>query len=164
MRIASCIGRGGFVEDVALGQPRALVVDDNRSLAETVGEILADEGFEVEVATSAVEALLAWREAPAELVVADLDLPDVDGVRLARRLGRRGGGCRFILTSARPLGERAGVCEELGAEFLGKPFSPGSLRAAVRRLFTAPVRKFLEGGERVRLLGPARPRGLLEEA
>ena len=53
MRIASSRGRGGFVEDVALGQPRALVVDDNRSLAETVGEILADEGDEVETCMAA---------------------------------------------------------------------------------------------------------------
>lgn len=141
---------------------RALVVDDNRSLAETVGEILADEGFEAEVATSAVEALLAWRETPADLVVADLDLPDVDGVRLARRLGRRAGRCRFILTSARRPSDRSGICEELGAVFLSKPFSPGAFRAAVRAVFTEPERKFLAGGEEVRLLGPARPQGLLE--
>jgi len=138
-----------------LARLRALIVDDNRSLAETVGEILADEGFQVQIVASAVEALVLWREAAADLVVADLDLPDVDGARLARRLGSRAERCRFILTSARPLGARAAVCEELGAEFLAKPFSPGGLRDAVRRVFSRPERKFLAKGEEVRLLGPA---------
>jgi len=131
-----------------LARLRALIVDDNRSLAETVGEILADEGFQVQIVASAVEALVLWREAAADLVVADLDLPDVDGARLARRLGSRAERCRFILTSARPLGARAAVCEELGAEFLAKPFSPGGLRDAVRRVFPAPSGSSLQRGRR----------------
>ena len=148
---------------------RALIVDDNASLAEAVAEILSDRGFEVDVVASGVAALAVWRRHPADLVVVDVDLPDIGGLTLARRLARRtGGGCKLLMMSA---GEPEGLlalCEELGATFLAKPFSPAHLIATIRVLLSASPPS---GHERAPdqsalppLLGPRHPRRLLATA
>jgi len=119
---------------VHMTPPRALVVDNNTSLAATVGELLAESGFEVEVVASGVDALVVWRRQPADLVVVDVDLPDIGGLTLARRLLRRAAGCKLLVMSA---GESQGLldlCEELGVAFLAKPFSAARLAAMVRRM------------------------------
>ncbi len=144
---------------------RALVVDDNAGLAETVAEILSDSGFEVEVVASGVDALAVWRRHPADLVVVDVDLPDIGGLTLARRLARRAeGGCKLLVMSAGEPRGLLGLCEELGAAFLAKPFSPAHLVATIRAVLeggglgtgTGPA----AGAARL-LLGPRHPRRLL---
>ena len=141
---------------------RVLVVDDNESLAETVAGILADEGFAVEVASSGAQALITWRARPAEVVLVDVDLPDIGGIRLARRLASRGG-CRLLVMSAHDPRRLVPVCEELGVAFLPKPFTSTRLLKAVR----AMASKMHAEAERNasphrRMLGPREPRGLLQ--
>jgi DNA-binding response OmpR family regulator len=113
---------------------RVLIVDDNTSLAESLAEFLEDEGFDAKMAGSGAEALSAWRRAPADLVVVDVDLPDIQGLKVARRLVRRSQGCSVVVMSARSADDVLPVCRELGAQFLPKPFSPRRLLAAIRRL------------------------------
>ena len=45
---------------------RVLVADDNCTLADTVGEILGDHGFDVTIVSSGPQALITWRERPTE--------------------------------------------------------------------------------------------------
>lgn len=150
----------------SMPQQRALVVDDNAGLAETVAEILSDSGFEVEVVASGVDALAVWRRHPADLVVLDVDLPDIGGLRLARRLVRRAErGCKLLLMSAGEPGGLLALCEELGATFLAKPFSPAHLLATIRLVLegetlAAPA---VQPAPRP-LLGPRQPHRLLPAA
>ena len=143
---------------------RVLIVDDNESLAATVADILSESGFEVEVASSGAQALVAWRSRPADLVVVDVDLPDIGGLTVARRLLRRS--AALVVTSARDPERLIPMCEQLGAVFLAKPFSLSHLVATIRLLFerrgwrealAAP-----EGRPPSRLLGPRKPRALLQ--
>jgi len=147
---------------------RALIVDDNRGLAETVADILSDHGYEARVVSSGVQALVAWRTGPADLVVLDVDLPDIQGVTLARRLARRAAASLLVVMSASDPKALMPLCEELGAAFLAKPFSPSHLLAAVQRIGqrrASQHKSAKEGqsGER-RLLGPRKPRGLLQHS
>jgi len=151
-----------------MAQARALVIDDNRALADTVAEILAERGFEVEVASSGVQALVRWREHPADLVVLDVDLPDIGGMTLARRLARRTAGCNLVVMSARDPQRLLPRCEELGAVFLAKPFSPAHLIAAIRLMLrpqATPRRSPPPSGHgQRRLLTARRPRALLQHS
>jgi DNA-binding response OmpR family regulator len=113
---------------------RVLIVDDNMRFAESLAEFLEDEGFDAKMAGSGAEALSAWRRAPADLIVVDVDLPDIQGLKVARRLVRRSGGCSVLIMSARSPEDVLPVCRELGAQFLPKPFSPRRLLSAIRRL------------------------------
>lgn len=71
---------------------RVLVVDDNVDAADTIGEVLAEEGHAVRVAYRGDAALRAFDEHASEVVILDLGLPDLDGVEVGRRIRRRPGG------------------------------------------------------------------------
>jgi len=141
---------------------RALIIDDNTALAETVAEVLADAGFDVDVATSGIEALVAWRKSPASLVVVDVDLPDIGGARLARRLVRRASMCKLVLMSAGDPTRVARLCDELGAAFLPKPFSLSRLIETIRRV--ASEERKAGARFRRRLPKPPGPRALLQHS
>jgi two-component system catabolic regulation response regulator CreB len=143
---------------------RVLVVDDNRSLAATVAEILSDGGYEVDVVTSGAQALITWRSRPADLVVLDVDLPDIGGLAVARRLARRVAHLGLVVMSANDPQRLIPACEELGAVFLAKPFSPSHLMATVRLILDRIQRRVPTEDTRpaTRLLGPRKPLALLQ--
>lgn len=63
-----------------------LVVDDNRSLADSVALLLEDQGFEARVAYSAEEAWTEAKRAPPEIIILDIRMPGIGGLELARAL------------------------------------------------------------------------------
>ena len=139
-----------------------LVADDNASLADTVGEILSDHGLDVTVVTSGTEVLVTWRERPADVAVLDVDLPDIGGLRLARRLSARRHRCGLVLMSAREPELVVPHCDVLGAGFLAKPFSPGGLLEMVDAMLARRAEALARGRGPRRRLGPRGPRGLLQ--
>jgi len=145
-----------------MAEQRALVIDDNVGLAETVGEILSDRGFVVEVASTGIEALVAWRRRPAQLLVVDVDLPDIGGLKLARRLLLRARACRLVVMSARAPEQILPLCEQLGAVLLTKPFSPSHLVATVQLVLRSEARRSQPDRREQRLLGPSKPRPQLQ--
>ncbi len=76
---------------------RALVVDDNRALAEDLGEILELEGYEVCVFDDPVRALAECEEQEFDVALLDVCMPGLDGVGLHRRLLERHPNTSFIL-------------------------------------------------------------------
>ena len=64
---------------VGSGPARILIVDDEAEVAQLNGEILARRGYEVDVTSSVREALEMLRGARYDLVVSDLNMPDLDG-------------------------------------------------------------------------------------
>jgi two-component system OmpR family response regulator len=65
---------------------RVLVVDDNALQREVVADVLASEGYDVQVAGSGAEALASARTSPPDVVVLDLMLPDTDGATVLAAL------------------------------------------------------------------------------
>jgi two-component system KDP operon response regulator KdpE len=120
---------------------RILLVDDEVSIQRALAPLLRSRGYDIEVAGSASEALDAMRVRPADLVVLDLGLPDLDGVEVCRRL-RAESSAPIVVLSARG-GESDKVAAlDLGADdYVTKPFSPEELlariRVALRRVFEA---------------------------
>ena len=83
---------------------RALIVDDNRPLAEDLGEILAFEGYEVRVYDDPHEAL--GHGDFFDVALLDMRMPGMDGVELHLRLSRACPGAQFILMTAYTEDER----------------------------------------------------------
>jgi DNA-binding response OmpR family regulator len=73
---------------------RVLVVDDDLTIAEIVGDYLRDAGLETRHAADGQSALSLAREWPPDLVVLDLMLPGIDGLEVCqrRRAGRPAAG------------------------------------------------------------------------
>jgi chemosensory pili system protein ChpA (sensor histidine kinase/response regulator) len=71
------------------GAPRVLVVDDSLSVRKFVGLMLERAGLEVRTAADGYEAMTLLAEAPADVVVTDLEMPRVNGFELIGDLRRR---------------------------------------------------------------------------
>jgi two-component system alkaline phosphatase synthesis response regulator PhoP len=109
-----------------------LVVDDQPDIVRLVRDYLERAGFQVLSAGDGEQALqLARREHP-DLVILDLGLPGLDGLDVARALGRDGDVPIIMLTARTDESDRvAGL--ELGADdYVTKPFSARELVARVR--------------------------------
>ncbi|MEJ2186508.1 MAG: ATP-binding protein [Gemmatimonadota bacterium] len=110
-----------------------LVVDDEAGVRSLVARVLRVHGYHVLEAKNGAEALRQAREfgeAP-DLVVSDINLPDISGRELARRFRDQMGAERFLFMSG--FTESAGGDDEgtVGA-FLEKPFTPTELATKVR--------------------------------
>lgn len=124
-------------DDVASGA-RILVVDDEDSIRELVVTALRFIGFTVESADTGRGALWAIADDPPDLIVLDVNLPDLDGFEVCRRLRSQGGQIPVIFLTARDddADLRAGFTRG-GDDYMTKPFSLEELvlrvRAVLRR-------------------------------
>lgn len=95
---------------------RVLIVDDHPSFRASARLLLSAEGFEVvgEAADGAA-ALVAAAELLPELVLLDVQLPDIDGFEVASRLTRGGHGPAVVLTSSRDRADFGSLVAASGA-------------------------------------------------
>ena len=119
---------------------KILIVEDEDSIAEPLAEGLRREGFEVERAATGAEALAAG---PADVVLLDLRLPDMDGYAVCRGLRERSD-VPIIMVTARGEEVDKVIGLELGADdYVVKPFGLRELiariHAVTRRTQPAPV-------------------------
>jgi len=114
---------------------RVLVVEQDEMLAEFLRERLAEENFEVRVATSASEAERLWEAEADEVMILDLSLPEESGLRALRQARARRPD--LIILVLAPAGAPADCVKGLDAgadDYLAKPFSFVELTARIRAL------------------------------
>jgi DNA-binding NarL/FixJ family response regulator len=93
-----------------------LIVDDHPSFRSSARLLLESEGHEVVgEAADGTAALRAAAELLPELVLLDVQLPDMDGFQVARRLTGEGGGPVVILVSSRDASDFGSLIAESGA-------------------------------------------------
>ncbi len=122
---------------------KILVVEDDLSLSDVIGFTLRRAGFGVTAAYNGEEALLVWADESPDLVLLDLNLPEVDGLTVCRRI-RADNNTPIIILSVRGGDEAVVEGLELGADdYIVKPFSPSQLvarvRAVLRRVGPTPL-------------------------
>ncbi len=127
-----------------VAKPKVLLVEDDRELAGMLGELLADEGYETEVAHDGQRGLHLGLTGSYDVMVIDRRVPVLDGLELLRRLRARAVTTRVLVLSA--LGEVADRVAGLDAgadDYLVKPFEAEELLARLRAL----ARRDFEGAE-----------------
>ncbi len=114
---------------------RILVVDDESEIRGLLKEILADEGYEVDVAADAAEARVRRAQHDPDLVLLDIWMPDTDGITLLREWSQANGtSCPVVMMSGHGTVETAVEATRLGAfDFVEKPLSLAKLLRTVER-------------------------------
>jgi len=91
-----------------MSKPNAsiLIVEDDKRLCELLSQELAYEGHQTLAVHTGTEALLHALEHPYDLIVLDLNLPDMDGIEVAERLHGRVSASILMLTARADLASR----------------------------------------------------------
>jgi DNA-binding response OmpR family regulator len=122
---------------------RILVIEDELDLAEAVAKGLRREGYAVDVANDVAGAIDRLSVSAYDLVTLDLNLPDGDGLELARRIREDPALSPFddepaprvlMLTARDGVGERVIGLDQGADDYLVKPFAFAELSARVRSL------------------------------
>jgi two-component system response regulator AtoC len=111
-----------------------LLIDDDRATRELLREVLQKEAYTVREAKTGQEALAHAQAAPYEVVLADLRLPDVDGIEVLRSLHALDPELPVIVMTAFGSMETAVEAIREGAyDYISKPFNLEEVRLTVRR-------------------------------
>jgi two-component system, cell cycle sensor histidine kinase and response regulator CckA len=119
---------------IGAGGPTLLLVEDDASVRMGARQVLERAGYRVLEAENGEAGLSAWEEERARIamVITDLQMPGMDGFRLAARLGELDPDLPILFISARP--DRDGALPRLSPRgpLLAKPFRASQLLAMVR--------------------------------
>jgi two-component system, OmpR family, response regulator len=114
---------------------RALVVEDERQLAEVLVRTLSLEGWQARAALDGLDAVRVAAEFQPEVIVLDIGLPDIDGFEVLRRVRRADPRvCVLFLTARDAVEDRIMGIRAGGDDYVTKPFSTEEVMARVRGL------------------------------
>jgi two-component system, cell cycle sensor histidine kinase and response regulator CckA len=113
---------------------RILFIDGDQTIVEKVNTMLEEMGHQVRMETSGMDALAAFSGNPTgfDLVITDLGMPDISGLRLATRLLKIRGDIPIVLLTGLD-GEQLSKARQTGIQWFGmKPISIPALADTVR--------------------------------
>jgi len=118
-------------------RPQVMVVDDSLTVRRLTGRLLSRAGYEVSVAKDGVDALKQMQEGLPDLVLADIEMPRMDGLELVKKLREdpRSADLPIIIITSRIADKHRQHAFELGVNaFFGKPYQEDELLAKVAEL------------------------------
>ncbi len=119
---------------MAVEIPNVLVVDDSRSVRDSLQRTLERRGYRVLACANGVDAIEILRREDVQVVVADLKMPRMDGLRLLTSARRFRPEVQFVIISAFGTVQKAVEAMKLGAvDFIVKPFRQEVVCAAVKK-------------------------------
>jgi len=108
---------------------RVLVVEDDEGIAWPLRRGLTRSGYHVQTVATGGEALKA---APADVVLLDLGLPDMDGLEVCRRLREHSDAAVIVVTARDGEVDRVVALDDGADDYLVKPFGLDELQARIR--------------------------------
>ncbi len=113
---------------------RALIVDDEKNLRESLAEFLALDGYDSLLAASGEEALDILSREAVDAVILDLRMGGMDGLETLSRIGDSGPGVPVIMMSAHgEIGDAVEAMKKGAVDYLVKPFDPAELSVRLRK-------------------------------
>ena len=115
------------------GKDKILVVDDDEALTSMFRIIFTEAGFNVDVATTGIQALELVTENTYRVAIIDIMLPDMSGAGVARRLREEDDGARIIIVTGYPdLAESINALDIGVEEILIKPIGRDELLNSIK--------------------------------
>jgi DNA-binding response OmpR family regulator len=127
--------------------PSALIVEDDQAILAQLVRALSLAGYATSAVSTGRDALSAE---PADVVVLDLGLPDMDGVEVCRQLRARSGAAIIVVTARDEEQDRVLALDRGADDYIVKPFGRAELLARIRavlRRMRAPESELLRHGD-----------------
>ena len=132
------------------GNATILLVEDHNDLAASIGDYLESAGFAMDFAADGAIALNLLDENPYDIIVLDLMLPKIDGIRVCERLRERGDGTPILMLTARDqLDDKVAGFNAGADDYLVKPFEMEELEMRIRALIRRARGEMSDGAMRV---------------
>ena len=112
--------------------PRVLLVDDQQSIQHTLGVVLPAAGYSVYQVRNGKEALQTVQSVRPDLILLDLDLPDMDGKEVIRHLRERAVTPIIVISVRHEESEKVNSLDTGAHDYLTKPFTIPELLARMR--------------------------------
>ena len=116
---------------------KILAVDDSKSMRQMVSQTLTEAGFETKLAVDGVDALEVAKDYVADVVITDVNMPNMDGITLVKRL-RELPDYRYkpilVLTTESSMEKKMEGKNAGASGWIVKPFDPDRLVATVKRV------------------------------
>ena len=114
------------------------MIEDHDDIRHLLARTIGMRGFAVTTAATGREGLDAVRRHGADLITLDLNLPDLDGMEVCRRV-REFSDAYLLMVTARPSeADRLAGLEHGADDYISKPFSPRELQARIEAMFRRP--------------------------
>jgi two-component system, OmpR family, response regulator MprA len=124
------------------------IVDDDGAIRTALGRALRMENYEVDLFEDGLSALKAVQLRAPDAIVLDLQLPDIDGLEVCRRIRRAGDTTPILMLTARDaVNDRVEGLDVGADDYLVKPFDLAELLARLRALLRR--HSFAEGDDAV---------------
>jgi len=130
---------------------RILVVDDEPQIRRIMRETLTTAGYEVDDARNGMEGLEKVRDFHPDLVLLDINMPEMGGVEVCKTIRRDSNIAIIMLTVRKSDADKVAALDAGADDFITKPFSTPELlarvRAALRRVPLAQGTSKLQFGQ-----------------
>ena len=101
---------------------KILIIDDERSIRNSLKEILADEGYDVEVAENGAQGCAMVEKEKYSVIFCDIKMPEMDGMEVLEKLSSMGVDAAIVMISGHGDIDTAVECIKKGAfDFIQKP-------------------------------------------
>ena len=113
---------------------KLLIVDDSKEIRECIKHLLRKD-FDVYIASNASQALNLQKELKIKIIVSDIEMPDMGGVELGKKLLENDNNCRIFAISGSD--ENILNARSSGIDFAGyleKPFSLSELKNKIKQV------------------------------
>ena len=123
-----------LIRPIVKVQKKVLLIDDDRSILHSLGEMLSMKGYQVIKAQSAAKGLQLFEKESPPIVTTDIMMPDMDGLELMQKIHRINPDAEVIMITAYDRADLAIEALHLqAADFLTKPIQPRQLFSSVKR-------------------------------
>lgn len=114
---------------------RILIVDDNKELLEILQEYLHNEDGQIEGASNGKEALAKHSQTPYDLIITDLNMPEISGMEMIKRIKEENDVTEFIIITGYASLDSAVEAVKMGAfDYIVKPFRMEELKVVVKNV------------------------------
>lgn len=126
-------------------RPHVLLMEDEMNVAKGLEMVMREEGYEVDLADTGQGALDKFRASEFDLLVADLRLPDMDGMEVVQHVREKRPRTNVVIITGYPSVSSAVQAVRMGvSDYLRKPFTEDEFKAAVKSALKEKEKESME--------------------